>query len=76
MSNVIQLHSRKSRCTFLELLKRDLQVTKQDLRHLRNKIICIGHVISDYRHFRAQGMTRKAARFNALNTPTLRKSAR
>jgi len=35
-------------------------------------------IFADYRHFRAQGLTRKAARFNALNTPTLsaRKIAR
>lgn len=28
-------------------------------------------LIIDYNHFRAQGLTRKAARFNALNTPTV-----
>lgn len=28
-------------------------------------------IVADYRHFRARGMTRKAARFNARNTPTI-----
>jgi len=65
MSNIVQLFSAKRK-------------NPNWLLRIARAISNLRSLIADYRYFRAQGLTRKAARFNALNTPTLsaRKIAR
>lgn len=58
MSNIVQLFSAKRK-------------NPNWLLRIARAISNLRSLIADYRHFRAQGLTRKAARFNALNTPTL-----